>query len=180
MSFHFKELEIPGIIVIEPKIFRDGRGFFMESYRRSDFVAAGIKEYFVQDNHSRSSKHVMRGLHCQKDPNAQGKLVRCISGKIFDVAVDLRKGSPTFGRWVGEELSEDNSLMLYIPPDFAQGLVVLSNMAEIVYKCTKEYSPADERGIIWNDPDIDIIWPVQEPILSGKDAENPLLKDADI
>lgn len=178
MPFLFRKLEMPEIIVVEPKVFRDGRGFFMETYKQSDFAAAGIRESFVQDNHSRSSRNVLRGLHYQKAPNAQGKLVRCISGKILDVAVDIRKGSPTFGHWVGEELSEDNGLMLYIPPDFAHGFVVLSDMAEIVYKCTKEHSPADERAIIWNDPDIGINWPVREPILSGKDAESPLLRDA--
>lgn len=180
MPFSFRELEIPGIVVIEPKLFRDGRGFFMETYKHSDFVEAGIKEHFAQDNHSRSSKHVLRGLHYQKPPMQQGKLVRCIRGSIFDVAVDVRKDSPTFGQWVGTELSEDSGLMLYIPPDFAHGFVVLSDMTETVYKCTKEYSSADERGILWNDPEINITWPVKEPILSGKDAKNPLLRDAGI
>lgn len=172
--------DLPGVLMVEPKVFGDSRGFFMESYKRSDFAAAGIGEYFVQDNHSRSARHVLRGLHYQKYPMQQGKLVRCIRGKIFDVSVDIRKGSPTFKRWVGMELSEDNNRMFYIPPDFAHGFVVLSDMAEIIYKCTKEYSPADERGIIWNDPDINIAWPVKKPILSEKDAENPSLRDAAI
>ena len=178
MPFQFKNLEIPGIIVVDPLVLRDERGFFMETYKHSDFHAAGIKEHFVQDNHSRSSKHVLRGLHYQKGPAGQGKLVRCNRGKIFDVAVDIRKGSPTFKRWAGAELSEENSMMLYIPPGFAHGFVVLSDGAEIIYKCTVEYSPANERGIIWNDPDINITWPVKEPILSGRDRENPLLRDA--
>ena len=180
MPFKFQNLEIPEIIVVEPKVLRDGRGFFMETYKHSDFKAAGIKEHLVQDNHSRSSKHVLRGLHYQKPPAGQGKLIRCIRGKIFDVAVDIRPYSPTFRRWVGTELSEENSLMLYIPPDFAHGFVVLSDGAEVIYKCTAEYSQADERGIIWNDPDIKITWPVKEPILSDKDAANPLLRDTDI
>ena len=167
-------------MLVEPKVLRDGRGFFMETYKHSDFQAAGIKEHFVQDNHSRSAKHVLRGLHYQKGPAGQGKLVRCSRGKIFDVAVDIRKGSPTFRRWAGMELSEENSLMLYIPPGFAHGFVVLSDGAEIIYKCTAEYSPEDERGIIWNDPDIKIAWPVKEPVLSGKDGENPPLRDTDI
>ena len=180
MPFNFRELDIPGIIVVEPKIFRDGRGFFMEAYKHSDFAAAGIPELFVQDNYSRSSKNVLRGLHYQKPPMEQGKLIRCIRGKIFDVAVDIREDSPTFKRWVGLELSEDNNHMLYIPPEFAHGFMVLSDMAEIVYKSTKEYSPADERAIIWNDPDIGITWPATDPVLSAKDVRNPLLRDADI
>ncbi len=180
MPFQFKNLEIPEVIVVEPKVLKDGRGFFMETYKHSDFSAAGIKEPFVQDNHSRSAKHVLRGLHYQRPPAEQGKLVRCSRGVIFDVAVDIRADSPTFRRWVGAELSEENSLMLYIPPDFAHGFVVLSDETEIIYKCTNEYSPADERGIIWNDPDINITWPVKEPVLSDKDAKNPPLRDADI
>lgn len=176
MPFNFKRLAIPEVILVEPKVFPDGRGFFMESYKHSDFRSFGIGEHFVQDNHSMSSQGVLRGLHYQLNPNAQGKLVRCIRGAIFDVAVDIREGSPTFGRWVGVELSEENRYMLYIPPDFAHGFVVLSEMAEIIYKCTKEYSPENERGIIWNDPAIGIDWPVKEPILSGKDKSNPRLR----
>ena len=180
MPFKFQSLEIPEIILVEPKVLKDDRGSFMETYKHSDFAAAGIKEYFVQDNHSRSSRNVLRGLHYQKAPAGQGKLVRCARGAIFDVAVDIRAASPTFGRWVSHELSEENGLMLYIPPDFAHGFLVLSDRADIIYKCTAEYSPSDERGIIWNDPQIKIAWPVKEPILSGKDALNPLLKDTDI
>lgn len=180
MPFEFKDLGIPGVMVVQPRVFEDERGSFMETYKRSDFAAAGIREHFVQDNHSISSKNVLRGLHYQKNPNAQGKLVRCIRGKIFDVAVDIRKGSPTFRQWVGVELSEENRLMLYIPPAFAHGFVVLGDAAEVVYKCTKEYSPADEGGIIWNDPGLNIDWPVKEPLLSGKDEKYPRLGDAGV
>lgn len=179
MPFEFERLEIPEVISIKPKVFGDERGFFMETYKFSDFAGAGIKEGFVQDNHSKSSRGVLRGLHYQKDPNGQGKLVRCIRGRIFDVAVDIRKNSPTFGRWVGAELSENNNIMLYIPPAFAHGFAVLSESAEIIYKCTKEYSPDDDRGIIWNDPDINITWPISAPVLSRKDAEHPPLAKAD-
>jgi dTDP-4-dehydrorhamnose 3,5-epimerase len=179
MAFHFKRLSIPEIILIEPDIFRDKRGFLMETYKYSDFAGFGIKEYFVQDNYSRSAKGVLRGLHYQKHPRAQGKLLRCIKGKIFDVAVDIRKSSPTYKKWVGIELSEKNNLMLYIPPAFAHGFVVLSSFAEVMYKCTEEYSSEDERGIIWNDPDIGIKWPVKRPILSEKDRRLPLLKYVD-
>ena len=180
MPFKFRELAIPGVIVIEPEAFKDERGFFMETYTQSDFTKAGIKEIFVQDNHSKSSKNVLRGLHYQKGPHEQGKLVRCPRGRIFDVAVDIRKGSPTFGKWVGMELSEENRLMVYVPPAFAHGFVVLSEMAEVVYKCTQEYSPASKGGIIWNDPDINIAWPVKQPILLERDAGYPLLRDAGI
>jgi len=179
MPFEFTRLEIPDIILITLKILRDERGFFVESYKYSDFARAGIKKHFLQDNYSRSEKNVLRGLHYQKNPRAQGKLMRCLKGRIFDVAVDIRIGSPTFGRWIGLELSEDNNLMLYIPPAFAHGFVVLSDFAEILYKCTEEYSFEHEKGILWNDPDIGITWPVQNPIISEKDRRHPPLKDAD-
>jgi len=179
MPFHFKHLEIPEIILIEPEIFGDARGFFMETYKHSDFVQGGINEHFVQDNYSRSAKGVLRGLHYQKNPNAQGKLVQCLRGKIFDVAVDLRKNSPTFGRWVSADLSEKNGFMLYVPPGFAHGFIVLSASADVMYKCTREYSPKNDRGIIWNDPDLSIRWPMKDPVLSEKDEKHPLLKDAD-
>jgi dTDP-4-dehydrorhamnose 3,5-epimerase len=179
MPFKFKQLEIPGIILIELKIFTDSRGYFMETYKYSDFAKAGIQENFVQDNCSRSVRGVLRGLHYQKNPNAQGKLVQCLRGKIFDVAVDIRKGSQTFGKWTGVELSDENNLIIYVPPAFAHGFVVLSESADVMYKCTREYSPEDDRGVIWNDPDIGIIWPVPDPILSEKDAKHPMLKDAD-
>jgi dTDP-4-dehydrorhamnose 3,5-epimerase len=179
MPFLFKRLAVPDIILIEPKKFPDDRGFFMETYKHSDFASNGIREYFVQDNYSRSSRGVLRGLHYQRNPYAQGKLVQCLKGRIFDVAVDMRKGSPTFGKWAGVELSEENILMLYVPPAFAHGFIVLSETADVLYKCTKEYAPESDRGIIWNDPDINIQWPVKEPILSDKDKRHPLLKDVD-
>jgi len=179
MPFKFKRLSLPEMVLIEPMILKDKRGFFMETYRYSDFAAFGIKEYFVQDNHSRSEKGVLRGLHFQKKPKAQGKLMRCIRGRIFDAAVDIRQGSPSFGQWISNELSDENNYMLYIPPFFAHGFVVLSDYAEIIYKCTEEYSPEDEQGIIWNDPFIKIDWPVNNPMLSEKDRIYPMLKDAD-
>jgi dTDP-4-dehydrorhamnose 3,5-epimerase len=179
MPFTFTRLSIPDVILIEPRIFADARGFFVETYKYSDFLNIGIREQFVQDNHSRSAHRILRGLHYQKDPHAQGKLVQCLRGNIFDVAVDIRKGSPTFGRWDGVELSEEDHRMLYVPPGFAHGFVVLSGSADVVYKCTGEYSQTDDRGIIWNDPDINIQWPVSDPVLSEKDMKHPLLKDAD-
>jgi dTDP-4-dehydrorhamnose 3,5-epimerase len=180
MPFTFTQLALPEIILIEPRFFPDDRGFFMETYKSSDFSGAGMKEQFVQDNFSRSSRGVLRGLHYQKNPNAQGKLVQCFAGKIFDVAVDIRKGSPAFGKWVAQELSEANRCMLYIPAGFAHGFIVLSESADVLYKCTKEYAPADDRGILWNDPEIGIVWPVGNAVVSEKDARHPLLKDADI
>lgn len=179
MPFNFKRLSIPEVILIEPKIFEDNRGFFMETYKYSDFSNFGIKEYFVQDNYSRSAKDVLRGLHYQKNPKAQGKLVRCLKGEIFDVVVDIRKDSPTYSKWISVILSEGNNLMLYIPPAFAHGFLVLSDSAEVSYKCTEEYSPEHEKGIIWDDPDINIRWPVKNPVLSKKDKEYPALKYAD-
>ncbi|MGC9019580.1 MAG: dTDP-4-dehydrorhamnose 3,5-epimerase, partial [Candidatus Bipolaricaulaceae bacterium] len=162
----------------EPAVFSDERGFFMETYKYSEFAAFGIRERFVQDNHSRSAKGVLRGLHYQNPPKAQGKLVRVIVGEIFDVAVDIRKGSPTYGKWVGVRLSAENKRILYIPPGFAHGFCVLSDMAEVVYKVTEEYSPVHEAGIIWNDPEIGIEWPVERPIISPKDAKWPPLREA--
>jgi dTDP-4-dehydrorhamnose 3,5-epimerase len=166
MPFTFTHLAIPDVILIEPAIFRDERGFFMESYKYSDFVAFGIKEHFVQDNHSRSVKGVLRGLHYQKHPKAQGKLVRVVVGEVFDVGVDIRLGSPTYGKWVGEVLSAENKRMLYIPPGFAHGFCVLSDVADVLYKTTEEYAPEYDAGIIWNDPEIGIQWPIEHPILS--------------
>jgi len=180
MPFTFKTLSLPGVVLITSQAFADARGVFGEIYKHSEFSRAGVQEFFVQDNYSKSSQHVLRGLHYQKEPMAQGKLVRCIKGMVFDVAVDIRKASHTYGKWVGVELSEENNQMLYIPPAFAHGFIVLSEIAEIIYKCTEEYSPEHERGIIWNDPVIDIDWPVRDPVLSEKDKALPLLKDADI
>ena len=179
MPFKFTRLEIDAVILVEPQLFGDDRGFFLEFYKRSDFVRGGIPEHFVQDNHSRSTKGVLRGLHYQKDPRAQGKLVRCIEGSIWDVAVDIRQGSPTFGRWVARELTAENRQMLYVPPGFAHGFLTLSDRADVLYKCTDEYAPAEDRGIIWNDPDIAIPWKIDDPVLSGKDTTHPRLRDAD-
>jgi len=176
MPFNFTRLAIPDVILIEPMVFPDERGFFMESYKYSEFSAFGIKERFVQDNHSRSTKGVLRGLHYQKHPKAQGKLVRVVVGEIFDVGVDIRKGSPTYGKWVGERLSVENKWMLYIPPGFAHGFCVLSEEAEVLYKTTEEYAPEYDAGIIWNDPEIGIEWPIEHPILSPKDAALPMLR----
>jgi len=179
MPFGFEKLNIPEIILIEPRVFEDERGFFMETYKCSDFAKFGIKEKIVQENHSKSKKNVLRGLHYQKNPKAQAKLVRCIRGKIFDVAVDIRKGSPTYGKWVGVILSQDNKKELYIPAGFAHGFCVLSEEAEIVYKTDNEYSPEYERGILWNDPALNIKWPIKSPLISQKDLTWPLLEKAD-
>jgi dTDP-4-dehydrorhamnose 3,5-epimerase len=179
MPFEFKQLAIPEVVIVVPKVFGDARGFFLEFYKHSEFAQAGIREHFVQDNHSKSLKGVLRGLHYQKHPHAQGKLVRCLTGRIFDVAVDIRKGSPSFGKWVGVELTAENNSMLYVPPGFAHGFLVLSDSAEVLYKCTAEYASADDRGIIWNDPDIGIQWPLSNPVLSEKDKVHPPLRSAD-
>jgi dTDP-4-dehydrorhamnose 3,5-epimerase len=179
MPFEFERLEIPDVVLVTPRVFPDDRGFFKELYKYSDFAAFGIKERFVQDNFSKSAKDVLRGLHYQMYPKAQGKLVSCQRGEIFDVAVDIRGGSETFGRWVSAVLTGENHKMLYIPPGFAHGFVVLSDTVEVMYKCTDEYSPEDDRGIIWNDPDINISWNVKTPLVSGKDGKLPRLKDAE-
>ncbi|MEW5746230.1 MAG: dTDP-4-dehydrorhamnose 3,5-epimerase [Nitrospirota bacterium] len=179
MPFIFEELSLPGVILIRPRLFTDERGFFMEAYKHSDFARAGIPGYFVQDNHSKSGRGTLRGLHYQKSPAAQGKLVRCLKGSVYDVAADIRRGSPTYGQWIGVELAEGNSHMLYIPPAFAHGFAVLSDTAEVLYKCTAEYSPDHERGIVWNDPDLAIAWPVSSPVLSEKDKRLPSLRNAD-
>jgi dTDP-4-dehydrorhamnose 3,5-epimerase len=179
MPFEFMTLDLPGPVLVRSRVFGDDRGFFLELYKHSDFVKGGIREHFVQDNYSRSARGVLRGLHYQKLPAAQGKLVICVKGSIFDVAVDIRKGSPQYGRWAGVELTEQNKLMLYVPPGFAHGFQVLSETAEVMYKCTDEYSPPEDRGIIWNDPDVNIAWPLKDPVLSGKDKVHPLLREAD-
>ncbi|MCB0281006.1 MAG: dTDP-4-dehydrorhamnose 3,5-epimerase [Calditrichae bacterium] len=180
MPFEFKKLEIPSLIVVKPKVFNDNRGHFFESYKKSEFVNNGIIDVFIQDNCSKSAKNVLRGLHYQLPPYAQSKLVRCIQGHIFDVAVDIRKDSPTFGKWLGYELSETNMEMLYIPEGFAHGFVTLSETAEIEYKVSAEYTPAAERGIIWNDPTINIEWPVKDVLLSDKDKIFKTLSESDI
>ena len=163
---------IDGLIIIEPKVFRDSRGLFYEVYSESRYKEHGVPARFVQDNHSVSEKGVLRGLHYQVNPG-QDKLVRVVRGEVFDVAVDIRKGSPTYGKWWGLSLSEANNLQLYIPVGFAHGFCVLSDSAEVLYKCSDYYSPQNERGIIWNDPDLAIDWPIENPMLSEKDIEYP-------
>jgi len=178
MPFIFNKTKIEDVILIEPQIFGDSRGFFIETYKKSDFIKNGISNDFVQDNHSKSTKGVLRGLHYQLNPKAQAKLVRCSKGKIFDVAVDIRVGSKTFGQWVGYELSEENKNMLYIPAGFAHGFIVLSDEAELLYKASNEFCPELDRGIRWNDPSININWGIDfEPLISGKDNLQPFLKD---
>jgi dTDP-4-dehydrorhamnose 3,5-epimerase len=178
MPFEFHRAEIPDVVVIEPRLFRDGRGFFMEFYKRSDFAAHGIGEIFVQSNHSRSAAGILRGLHYQKNPKAQGKLVRTVFGEVFDVAVDLRRGSPNYGKWVGLTLSAGDPTMIYIPAGFAHGFCVVSEAAEVLYMTTEEYSPAEESGVVWDDPELAIRWPVTHPQLSERDRNWPRLRDA--
>jgi dTDP-4-dehydrorhamnose 3,5-epimerase len=173
----FSETTLPGVLLLEPDVLTDDRGFFMETYHEARFREAGIAAPFVQDNHSRSARGVLRGLHYQ-EPNAQGKLVRCTRGALFDVAVDIREGSPAFGRWFGTELSESNRLMLWIPPGFAHGFCALADDSDLVYKCTALYAREHDRSILWNDPDIGIQWPIAEPRLSPKDAAAPPLRAA--
>ena len=179
MPFQIRTTPIDGLLVIEPKVFADERGFFMESFKASDFAAFGITQDFVQDNHSKSRKGVIRGLHFQRAPYAQGKLVRVTRGRAWDVAVDLRKGSPTFGTWCAVELSADNHLLFWIPEGFAHGFLALEDDTELLYKCTAEYNPTSDGGVRWNDPDIAVAWPQigVSPLLSTKDAVLPLLKD---
>ena len=181
MPFEFERLEIEDLILVKPRVFCDDRGFFMETYKKSDFVANGINVDFNQDNHSKSKKGVLRGLHYQAAPKAQAKLVRCSRGKIFDVAVDIRKNSKTFGKWVGVFLSEENKHMFYIPVGFAHGFVVLSDEAELIYKASSEYSVNHDRGILWNDEKIGIDWEIDfEPVLNEKDMNQPKFKDINL
>lgn len=177
----FTPLAIRDVVLIEPKVFGDERGFFYESFNQRLFnEAVGREVDFVQDNHSKSTKGVLRGLHFQLPPHAQGKLVRCTRGTVFDVAVDMRKSSPTFGQWVGEILSEENKKQLWIPEGFAHGFVTLSETAEFLYKTTNYYAPQAEGSVMWNDPDLAINWQLEgaSPQLSGKDQQAPLFKDA--
>jgi dTDP-4-dehydrorhamnose 3,5-epimerase len=167
---------IPGVVLVEPRVHRDDRGFFVETYHTERYAAAGMPETFVQDNHSHSCRATLRGLHAQR-AHPQGKLVRAIRGEIYDVAVDIRRGSPTFARSAGAILSAENFRQLYVPPGFAHGFVVMSQEAEIVYKCTDLYHPGDEIGIAWDDPELAISWPVEEPLLSAKDRDAPGLRD---
>jgi dTDP-4-dehydrorhamnose 3,5-epimerase len=177
----FEPTEIPEVILIRPRVFGDERGFFFESWEERKFAAAGLHVKFVQDNHSRSARHILRGLHYQIR-QSQGKLVRAVTGTVFDVAVDIRRNSPTFGRWVGVTLSAENHHMLWVPPGFAHGFLVLSESADFLYRCTDFYAPAHERAIQWNDPDLAVTWPLprgSEPILSQKDAAATRFRDAE-
>lgn len=171
------ETRLPGVLLVEPHVFRDERGFFLETWQRERYAAAGINGTFVQDNVSLSHRGVLRGLHYQVPPRAQAKLVTVLQGKVFDVAVDLRSGSQTFGEWVGVELSFENMRQLYIPEGFAHGFQALSEAAIFSYKCTDTYSPEHERSLRWNDPEMEILWPIRPPDLSEKDGSAPLLRD---
>lgn len=173
MPFKFERLAIPEVILIEPGVLTDDRGFFMETYKRSQFAAAGIHETFVQENHSGSERAVLRGLHYQRPPHGQSKLVRVVSGHVFDVAVDVRPDSPTSGRWVGVSLSSEDRKLLYIPAWCAHGFCVLSDRAEVVYLASSEYSPSAEAGFMWNDPALRIDWPVAAPLVSERDKKWP-------
>lgn len=175
------ETALPGVLIIEPKVFGDDRGFFQETWNTQTFADAGLTMDFVQDNHSRSARGVLRGLHYQLE-NPQGKLVRVSQGAVFDVAVDIRRSSPHFGKWVGVELSGENHRMLWIPPGFAHGFTVLSESVDFLYKCTTLYHPPSDRSLRWNDPAIGIDWPNlgMAPLLSAKDEAAPLLRDADL
>ena len=170
----FVPTELPGVIVIEPDVHRDTRGYFVETYHAQKYEACGIDGPFVQDNHSRSTAGTLRGLHLQLG-RPQGKLIRVIEGEIYDVAIDVRRGSPTFGRWVGVRLSADNFKQCYVPPGFAHGFSVVSPIAQVEYKCTDLYDPASEAGIAWNDPALAIRWPVDQPFLSERDRRHPML-----
>jgi dTDP-4-dehydrorhamnose 3,5-epimerase len=181
---HIIETNLPEVLLLEPKVFGDARGFFLESWNRQTFADLGLNIDFVQDNHSRSAQGVLRGIHYQLN-QPQGKLVRVVSGSVFDVAVDLRKSSPRFGQWTGHELSADNKRMLWVPPGFGHGFLVLSEAADFLYKTTALYAPQWDRGVRWNDPDIGIAWPLAglqngEPQLSGKDQVAAMLKDAEV
>jgi len=179
MPFDFEALSIPDALLVRPRVATDERGSLMEVYRLSDFLTAGVMEDFVQDNQSRSLQGVLRGLHYQRPPKTQGRLVRVLSGEIMDVFVDLRRGSPVFGKWVSVTLSAENRSMVYVPRGCAHGIYVLSDEAVVAYKSTEEYTPELEAGIIWNDPDLAIDWPDKHPILSRNDRNWPLLKNAD-
>jgi dTDP-4-dehydrorhamnose 3,5-epimerase len=176
MPVEFQATELPGVVLCVPEVFRDARGFFMETYHAARYMEGGVRAVFVQDNRSRSSKGVLRGLHFQLH-KPQAKLVSCVRGEIWDVAVDIRRGSPTFGKWSAAVLSEENHRQLFIPGGFAHGFCVLSDVAEIQYKCSEFYDPRDDRGVRWNDPALAVAWPVADPVLSVKDAAQPWLKD---
>lgn len=178
MPFAFEPGGLPGLTIVRPRVFPDGRGYFLETYKASEFRRAGIEAEFVQDNHSASVEGVLRGLHYQLPPFAQGKLVGVARGRVWDVAVDVRPDSPTFKQWWALELSEESHTMFYIPPGFAHGFLTLSERARFFYKCTAEYSKESEAGIRWNDPAIGIAWPIAEVVVSDRDAALPLMDDA--
>lgn len=167
---------LPGVLVVTPQVFRDARGFFLETYHEERYRAAGMAERFVQDNQSRSVRGTLRGLHAQRS-RPQAKLVRCVRGAIWDVAADVRVGSPTFGRWVGVELSEENARQIYVPLGFVHGFLVLSAEAEVEYKCSDVYAPEDQYCVRWDDPDLGVAWPLGDPILSDKDRSAPTLRE---
>jgi dTDP-4-dehydrorhamnose 3,5-epimerase len=175
-----EHLAIPDVLLLTPRRFPDPRGFFSETWQQARFADAGISGPFVQDNHAVSNASgVLRGLHCQIGPNVQGKLIRVVKGAIWDVAVDIRRGSPTYGQHAGAELSADNWSQLWVPPGFLHGYLTLTNDTEVIYKVTAPWDPAAERGVIWNDPDLGVAWPVTDAILSDKDRDLPRLKDCD-
>jgi len=176
-KLEFHPTPLPGVILVQPAVHGDPRGFFLETYHHEKYAAGGIGATFVQDNHSKSKGGTLRGLHAQLDAHPQGKLVRAVEGEIFDVAVDARRGSPTFGKWHGELLSADNFRQLYVPMGFLHGFCVLSDSAQVEYKCTDVYDPADELTVRWDDPEIGIDWPVGEPLLSDRDRTAPLLAE---
>jgi len=176
MAMKFVKTALPGVILIEPNVFEDRRGFFMEIYNQNRYATAGIDRIFVQDNHSHSKQGTLRGLHYQLK-NAQGKVIYVVTGEIFDVAVDIRYGSPTFGKWVGSYISAENKHQIFVPEGFAHGFAVLSEAADVIYKCTDYYTPGDEYGIFYADSEIDIDWKITNPIFSQKDSRNPKLRE---
>lgn len=176
MAPKFIETHLPGVLLIEPDVFKDERGFFLETYHQPRYAEGGIDRVFVQDNRSHSHRGILRGLHYQLK-HAQGKLVYVVTGEIFDVAVDIRRGSSTFGQWFGTHLSSENNRQIFVPEGFAHGFCVLSETVDVIYKCTDIYAPQDEFGILWADPDIGIEWPVETPLVSQKDKQNPALKE---
>ena len=179
MTLKITETELAGVLIVEPQVFSDERGFFLETFHRAEYGRAGLKREFVQDNHSRSGRGVLRGLHYQLQ-RPQGKLVYVVRGEIFDVAVDIRQGSAGFGQWVGVRLSDQNHKQLFVPEGFAHGFCVLSETADVTYKCTELYDGPNDRGILWCDESINIDWPVDEPVLSAKDSQLPCLRDVPV
>ena len=177
MPFEFIETTLDGVLIIQPKTFPDNRGDFSEVYKHSDFLSAGIKKHFVQTNVSTSKKGVLRGMHYQTEPASQAKLLQVVSGSGFDVAVDIRKDSPTFGKWISVTLTANQKNMIYIPEGFAHGFLALEDNTKLVYNCTAEYSPEHERGLRWDDPALNIMWPIGNPIIADRDAQYPTLEN---